>query len=148
MAVSTGFNAVIKLLTGGTCTCTNDVIDVTGGTCTTVGYLDSYTLNDSLETIDVTSFGDKVRKSIPGFPAVSLDMSGSYNYADSSQAAIWSESMAASHATKIFNIYESGSKMTFKGYITSVSAGSSVGSKSTFSATATGTAIPSTCTVA
>lgn len=148
MAVSTGFNAVIKAVTGATCTTTNDQISISGGSCTTVGYLDSYTINDSLELIDVTAFGDKVRKNIPSFPTYTMDMSGSYNYADTQQAAVWSNTRGTStRAEKVYTIAESGSKTTVKGYISGASQGSSVGGKSTFSATMTLTLIPKTCAV-
>lgn len=147
MAVSTGFDAVVKLVDGATCTTTNDQISIANGTCTTIGYLDSYTLNDSLELIDVTSFGDKVRKNIPGFPGYTLSMSGSYNYADASQEEIWDELRGTSaRAEKTLRIHEDGSVTTVKGYISGGSQGSSVGGKSTFSAEMTLTLIPKTTT--
>lgn len=145
MAVSTGFNAELKTVTGATCTTTNDQISISGGTCTTIGYLDSYTLTDSLELIDVTAFGDGLRKNIPGFPGYSLSMSGSYNYADAGQASFWAEVHGTSaRAERTLRIHESGSVTTVKGYTSGVSQGSSVGGKSTFSADMTLTLIPKT----
>ena len=147
MAVSTGFDAVVKLVTGATCTTTNDQISISGGTCTAIGYLDSYTINDSLELIDTTAFGDKVRKNIPGFPGYTMSMSGSYDYANPSQVTIWGELRGtAARTPKTLRIKENGSNTTVKGYFSGGSQGSSVGGKSTFSAEMTLTLIPKTTT--
>jgi hypothetical protein len=144
MAVSTGFNASIYLLSGGTCTITSDKLSVSGGTCTLIGDLDTYTKNTTLETIDTTAFGDSVRKVIPGFPGANISMSGSYNFANASQAAIWTEIEATSHTAKCINIKESGAHTWVKGYFTACNSGSSVGSKSTLSAEFACITIPST----
>ena len=144
MAVSTGFNAYLYTWTGGTCTTSNDKLSITGGTCTLIGYLDSYSKNTSLETIDTTSFGDRVRKVIPGFPAANVSMSGTYNYADTAQAALWTDIEATTHTEKIINVKESGSHTVMKGYFTAVNSGSSVGSKSSFAAEFTSNTIPNT----
>jgi hypothetical protein len=134
MAVSTGFNAVLATVTGGTCTTTNDQISLSGGTCTTIGYLDTYNLNSSLEVIDVTAFGDKLRKNIPGFPGYTLSMSGSYDYANAGQKSFWDEVYGTTARTsRVLQIKEQGSVTTVKGYVTGVAQGSSVGGKSTFS---------------
>jgi hypothetical protein len=144
MAVSTGFNAYLYLITGGTCTTTNDKLSLTGGTCTLVGYLDSYSKNTSLETIDTTSFGDRVRKVIPGFPGANVSLSGTYNYSDASQAALWTDIEAVTHTEKVLKVKESGSNTIMKGYFTAVNSGSSVGSKSSFAAEYTSNTIPNT----
>ena len=145
MAVSTGFNAVLKTVTGGTCTTTNDQISLSGGTCTAIGYIDSYTLNSSLELVDVTAFGDKLRKNVTGFPGYTLSMSGSYDYANTGQKSFWDEVYGTSARTaRVLQIAENGSTTTVKGYVTGASQGSSVGGKSTFSADMTLTLIPKT----
>lgn len=145
MGVSTGFAAELNLWTGGTCTLSNDKLTISGGTCTLIGYLDSYSLPTTRETIDVTSFGDKVRKVIPGFPSATVSMSGSYNFADTAQAAIWTEIEGGNSAVeKILKIVETGSNTVVKGYFTSATRGSSVGSKSTFSAEFSSNTLPNT----
>jgi len=149
MAVSTGFNAVLQTLTGGTCSTTNDQISVTGGTWAAIGFLDTYTLNDTIEQIDVTAFGDKVRKNVPSFPGFTLSMSGSYDYANAGQKSFWDEVHGtAARATRVFRILEAGSATTVKGYTSGASAGSSVGGKSTFSAEVNVILIPKTTTAA
>jgi hypothetical protein len=145
MAVSTGFLATLKTWTGGTCTLSNDKLSITGGTCTTIGYLDTYSKNTSRETIDTTAFGDKIRKVIPGFPSATVSLSGTYNYADTAQAAIWTEIEGGVTAVeKIIKISEAGSNTVLKGYFTAANSGSSVGSKSTFAAEFTSNTLPNT----
>jgi len=145
MAVSTGFNATLVAVVGASETVTGDQIAITGGTCTVIGYLDTYTLNDTIEQIDVTSFGDKVRKNVPGFPGFTLSMSGSYDYGDVRQKAIVDEMHGtAARTEKILRIKENGSVTTVKGYYSGMSQGSSVGGKSTFSAEMNLTLIPRT----
>jgi hypothetical protein len=145
MAVSTGFIATLKTWTGGTCTLSNDKLTIANGTCTTIGYLDTYSMPISRETIDTTAFGDKVRKVIPGFPSATVSMSGTYNYADTAQAAIWTEVEGGTTAVeKIIKIVEQGSNTVLKGYFTGATSGSSVGSKSTFSAEFTSNTLPNT----
>lgn len=145
MAVSTGFIAAVKTWSGGTCTLSNDKLTISGGTCTLIGYLDTYSMNISREVIDTTAFGDKVRKNLVGFPAATASMSGTYDYANTAQAAIWTDVQSGTSATeKILKIIEQGSNTVMKGYFTAANAGSSVGSKSTFSAEFTSNTIPNT----
>ena len=145
MAASTGFVAELMLWTDGTCTCTNDKLTITVGTCTLIGYLDNYTKNTSRAVIDVTAFGDAVSKVIPGLPAATVSMSGTYDYADTSQIAIWTEIEGGTTAVeKIIKINESGSNTVMRGYFTAANSGSSVGSKTTFAAEFTSNTLPNT----
>lgn len=144
MAESSGFDASIYYLSAnGTCTCSSDRFYFTGGTCTKIGDLNSYTKNFSRETIDVTEFGDKVRKVIPGFPNATLSGSGTYNYADAAQAAIHTAMEATSSPSQMVLILKEKNIRTFmKGYLTADNSGSSVGSVSSFSFEFTSNSIP------
>jgi predicted secreted protein len=145
MAASTGFDASIYNWTGGTCTTALDKLSITGGTCTKIGDLDSYTKNFTRETIDVTAFGDKIRKVISGFPSASVSGSGSFNFADAQQVAIHTAMESTSAQTeKILILKESGCHTVMKGYITGDSSGSSVGGKSTFSFEFASNTVPNT----
>jgi hypothetical protein len=149
MAVSTGFNAKIELVTGGTCTITNDTYSTAPtGTAAVVGYIDSYTINSSLELIDTTAFGDKVRKNVPGFPGYTMSMSGSYDFADTQQKAIWDEmNKTTTRVPMLFKVTENKAITWVKGYLTGAAQGSSVGGKSTFSADLSLVLIPRTCSL-
>lgn len=146
MANSTGFDASIYYLsTGGTCTLSSDKLSISGGTCTLIGYLNSYTKNFTRETIDVSSFGDKIRKVMPGFPSASLSGSGTFNFADTGQAAFHTLMESTSTPTeKVLILKESGCHTVMKGYITADNSGSSVGSASSFSFEFASNTIPNT----
>ena len=151
MAISTGFDAVFKILTAstGTCTVTSDQLALTIGTCTAIGAIDNYTMSNSNEEIDITAFGDKLRKKVLGFPNYSITLSGSFNYADTSQKAIWDLLVTSGAQTaRVYRIHESGAIHTIKAYCKASSSGSSVGGRTTFSAELMPVYIPKTCTKA
>jgi len=141
--VGTGFGVVIKLVTGGTCTTTNDVISITGGTCTTIPYLDSYGDNGSMAMIDYTGFGDKITKQIPGIPSITLDFGGGLDLTDASQLAFWNSLSCTTKATRIIKVTDGGKTATHKGYVTGRQTGSTPTGKSTFSSSMTDVALPS-----
>lgn len=140
--VTTGFDVIIKLVAGGTCTTTNDVISITGGTCTAIPYLDSYSFNGSRSMIDYTGFGDKIAKNIPGMPALTVDFSGGLDLTNASQLAFMKALSCSTPATRIMQIYEGTVKTTVKGYVSGQSSGSTPTGKSTFSASIQATALP------
>lgn len=141
--VGTGFDVVIKLVTGATCTTTNDVISVTLGTCTTIPYLDSYSDNGSMAMIDYTGFGDKITKQLPGIPSISLDFGGGLDLSNAAQLSFWNSLSCTTKATRIIKITDGGKTATHKGYVTGRQTGSTPTGKSTFSANITCVALPS-----
>ena len=143
--VTTGFDVVVKLVSGGTCSCSNDVTSLSGGTCTAIPYLDSYGLNGSRSMIDYTGFGDKIAKNLPGMPALTLDFSGGLDLTDASQLAFWNGLACSAPAQRMLKVWDGGKKITVKGYLTGTQTGSSPTGKSTFSASISATQLPKTC---
>lgn len=147
--IDNGFEGAVKAITGGTCTYTNDQISVSGGTCTVIGSLNNYTLNGSLEVLDATSFGDKLRKNITGFPSFTFSAAGYYDYSDAQQKAVWDDIVStATRTEKTYRVHGKKSIHTIKGYNTSGSHNNAVGSVATFNMEMTLTYIPKTCTKA
>lgn len=154
MAATSGFNVKFYRLTGGTSVCTNDKYSRAGGTtvCTAIPYIDSYSVDQSMETIEVTGFGDRFKKNVAGFPSYTLQFSGALDLSNAAQAALYNQ-MACSATTRVqqvIRINDGNMKSTHRGWLTGVGTGSSVGSKSTFSATLMPTILPTTlaaCTV-
>lgn len=147
--IGSGFDGSVKVITGGTCTTTNDQISVTGGTCTVIGSLNNYSVNGSLEVLDATSFGDKLRKNIPGFPSFSFSAAGYFDYSDTQQKAVWDDIIStATRSEKTYRIHDKKSVHTIKGYHTAATHTNAVGSVSTFNMEMTLTYIPKTCTKA
>jgi len=143
--VKTGFDVIIKLVSGGTCSCSNDVTSLTGGTCTKIPYLDSYSYNGTMGTIDYTSFGDKINKVMPGMPGLTVDFSGGLDLSDASQLNFWEGLACTSKIQRMIKIHDGGKKITVKGYLSGVTAGSTPSGKSTFSASLAATQLPKTC---
>jgi hypothetical protein len=143
--VSTGFDVIVKLVSGGTCSCSSDVTSLTGGTCTKIPYLDSYSLNGSRSLIDYTGFGDKIAKSLPGMPALTLDFSGGLDLTDASQLAFWNGLSCSIPALRMLKVHDGGKKITVKGYLSGTQTGSTPTGKSTFSASISATQLPKTC---
>lgn len=141
--VTTGFDVTIKLVSGGTCTTTADVISLSGGTCTTIPYLDSYSYNGSRTMIPYTGFGDKIEKQIPGMPALTVDFSGGLDLTNAAQLAFWNHLSCSTPATRLIRITDGGKTMTVKGYVSGQQNGSTTGGKSTFSASIQAIALPS-----
>lgn len=88
MAVQTGKDTSIFLVTQGTCTVASDVITLTLGTCTKMGFLSSYTLNSNRAELDNGAFGDLIKKSIHGIYSGTFSASGQYDPADTTQDAV------------------------------------------------------------
>jgi hypothetical protein len=145
MSVATGFDVIIKLVSGGTCTCSNDVTSLSGGTCTKVPYLDSYGLNGSIAMLDVSSFGDKISKVVPGMPSATLDFSGGLDLTDPTQLGFWNNLSCSSKIQRMLKAWDGGKKITVKGYLTGQQIGSTPTGKSTFSASLSLTQLPRTC---
>lgn len=145
MAVATGFDVILKIVTGGTCTCTGDVISLSAGTCTKVAYLDSYALNGSRSMIETTAFGDKIAKVVPGMPSLTFDFSGGLDFADANQLAFWNNLACSTPAMRTMKIWDGGKKITVKGHVSGQQLGSSPTGKSTFSASIGCTHLPKTC---
>jgi hypothetical protein len=144
MSVATGFDVIIKIVTGATCTCTNDQISIATGTCTKIPYLDSYSMAPSRAMIDTTGFGDKITKVIPGIPSYTLDFGGGLDLTDSTQLALWNGFSCTTPASRTLRIYDGGKKITVKGYLTGSQIGSSPTGKSTFTANLSMTHLPKT----
>lgn len=145
MAVTTGFDITMKILTGGTCTCSSDALTITGATCTTLPYMDSYTVNGSIENIDVTAFGDKIRKRAYGFPEVSADFSGGLDLTNAVQLAFANSLTCSTRIPRILRIGDGGKTTTIKGLVSGHTRGGSVGGKSTFSGSISATYLVKTC---
>jgi len=143
--VGTGFDVVIKLVSGGACTCSGDITSLAGGTCTKIPYLDSYSYNGSMGTIDYTSFGDKINKVMPGMPALTVDFSGGLDLTDTTQLNFWNGLACSTKAQRMIKIWDGGKKITVKGYLSGVTSGSTPSGKSTFSASLSATQLPKTC---
>jgi hypothetical protein len=143
--VATGFDVIIKLVSGGTCTCSNDVTSLAGGTCTKIPYLDSYSNNWSMAMIDYTGFGDKVTKQLPGIPSGTLDFSGGLDLSDASQLDFWNGISCTTKRQRMFKIHDGGKKITVKGYLSGTQIGSTPTGKSTFGGSISATQLPKTC---
>lgn len=63
------------------------VVLVSGGT-TLVGWITEWSLDKSLETVDTTSFGNNNRTRIPSIKEANGSFTGSFDDADTAQAAI------------------------------------------------------------
>jgi hypothetical protein len=132
--ITTGFDVTVKALTGGACTCTADVILVTGGTCTTIPYLDSYDTPWTRERIPYTAFGDKIDKKLPGMPSVTISISGGLDLTNAQQLAIYNGLVCSTPTQKIWKIKDGGKTFTWKGWIAGSGTGSTPNGKSTFKA--------------
>lgn len=144
--VTTGFDVTIKIVSAGTCTTTSDQISLSGGTCTAIPYIDTYSMSGNVDMIDYTAFGDKIKKVVPGFPGSQLQFSGGLDLTDTNQLAFWNMLTCSTKVTRLMRVYENKKCITFRGYCSGVQLGSSVGGKSTFSATIDANLLPKTCT--
>jgi hypothetical protein len=142
---SLGFNWLVKLVCGGTCTtCSTDadVMRVCGGTCTTIGGMDNLDFGGTKEMIDVTAFEDTMTKNVPG--RISLDainFSGNYDSGDTKQKTIvgdiFHEAKVCGTAADIRSITATDitnkRRHYVRGYVNSVKIGVPVKGKGTFS---------------
>ena len=140
--ITTGFNVTIKRLTGGTCTCTGDVISVSNGTCTAIPYLDSYDAPWTRELIPYTGFGDKIAKNVPGMPSLTITFSGGLDLTNAQQLAIYNGIVCSSVVPMILKIADGGKNFTHRGYVTGSGTGSTPNGKSTFNASFACTHLP------
>jgi len=146
MAVTTGYNVTIKELTAGTCSCSSGVLTITGATCTTLPYMDTYSYDESIGTIETTSFGDVLSQIVDGFPTFTVTASGGLDLTDARQLAFANNAACStSRRARILRIVDGGKTHTFRGRITGHSRGGSVGGKSTFSVSLQLTHLPKTC---
>lgn len=145
MAVTTGYDVTMKILTGGTCTCSSDVHSITGATCTSLPYMDTYSINGSVENIDTTAFGDKVRKKVYGFPEVSIDFSGGLDLTNAVQLAFANALTCSTKIARVVRIVDGGKTTTARGLVSGHTRGGSVGGKSTFSGSVALTHLLKTC---
>jgi hypothetical protein len=113
MAVQTGKDTSIYLVTQGTCTVSSDVITLTLGTCTKIGYLSSYTLNSNRAELDNGAFGDLIKKSIHGIYSGTFSASGQYDPEENSQDAIRSAQEAGT-STVLIRLKKTGETKTFR----------------------------------
>lgn len=143
--VADAFNVTLKVITGGTCSCSSDVLTITGGTCTALPYQTTIGHNGTRDLLDYTAFGDKIRKNKPGFPGLSLDISGYLDLSNAVQLGIWNSQTCSTPATRVMRYYDGNKTVTVKGYLGAVTGGHSVGAISTFSTTLTATMLPKTC---
>jgi hypothetical protein len=143
--VATGFDVIIKIVSGGTCACSGDVTSLTGGTCTKIPYLDSYDFPWSRALIEYTGFGDNIAKNLPGMPTVNLNFSGGLDLTDSTMLAFWNGIVCSAPAQKMLKVRDGGKIITAKGYLTGLQIGSTPSGKSTFSANVSLTQLPKTC---
>jgi hypothetical protein len=140
--VSTGFSVTMKILTGGTCSCSGDVISVTNGTCTTIPYIDTYDAPWTRELIPYTGFGDKIAKNLPGMPSLEISFSGGLDLTNAVQLALYNGLVCSSPTTRILKVLDGGKTFTHRGYITGSGTGSSAAGKSTFNAKLNCTHLP------
>jgi hypothetical protein len=140
--VTTGFAVTVKALTGGTCTCTADVISVATGTCTAIPYLDSYDAPWARELIEYTGFGDKIAKRLSGMPSVTISISGGLDLSNAQQLAIYNGLVCSTPTQKIWKIADGGKTFTWKGWVTGSGTGSTPNGKSTFKAEMAVTMLP------
>ena len=145
MSVGTGFDVIIKLVSGGTCACSGDVTSLTGGTCTKIPYLDSYSLSWDRAMIDITAFGDKIAKVVPGMPSASMDFGGGLDLTDSTMLGFWNAIACSTPAQRMLKVWDGGKKITVKGHVTGAQTGSSPSGKSTFTAKFSPTQLLKTC---
>jgi hypothetical protein len=144
-----GYSGTLKRVTGGTCTCTNDVWAGGGGTCTctTLGSINSYTINATTNAEAFNALGDYVEKAVPLMSSFELNVSGGFDYADVPQKAYWDNIVAVTaHASEKIRITDTKARHTMKGYITAASIGGTAQGLGTFSATFKLTLFPKTCT--
>ncbi len=147
-----GYSGVLKRITGGTCTCTNDVLSGGGGTCTctTIGSLNTYGLSGSTAMNNFNAFGDFVEKAVPGLSSFEFTFSGGFDYADVPQKAYWDNVVATTtaHASEKFRITSTKAKHTFKGYISSAQIQEKADGLGTVTGTIKVTVFPKTCNAA
>lgn len=143
-----GYSGTLKRITGGTCTCTSDVLSGTGGTCTctAIGCLNSYQFSASTNANTFNAFGDYVEKAVPGLSSFEFTASGGFDYADVPQKAYWDNVVSTSvHTTEKIRITDTKARHIFKGYITSAQIGATADGLGTFSVTFKLTLFPKTC---
>lgn len=143
--VANSFNTTLKILTGGSCSCSSDVLTITGATCTALPYMSTINYNGTRDLLDYTSFGDKIRKNTPGFPGLTLDLSGYLDLSNSVQLALWNSQTCSSPTTRVVRFNDGNKTVTVKGYLGAVTGGHSVGAISTFSTSLSATMLPKTC---
>jgi hypothetical protein len=143
-----GYSGVIKRVTGGTCTCANDVYGYGGGTCTcaTMGSINSYQLTSNTNAETFNAFGDMVEKGVPLMSSYELTMSGGFDYGDTQQKAYWDNIISTSaHASEKLRITDTKAKHTVKAYLTQAQVGAAAAGLGTFSATWKIILFPKTC---
>ena len=119
MAVTTGYNVTMKILTGGTCTCSSGVHSITGATCTALPYMDSYSYDQSLSMIDTTAFGDVLNQVVDGFPTYTVNFSGGLDLTNAAQLAFANNATCStSRIPRVVRIVDGGKTNTFRGRIT------------------------------
>lgn len=127
---SLGYNWLLKLHTGATCTACSadaDAIRFTVGTCTTIGGCDNFDIGGTREMIDVTAFEDTIMKNVPGrINQDAITFSGTFDGVCSTQKTlqgdIFHEGVVASAATvRVFNATDTVNKrkLSWKGYVNS-----------------------------
>lgn len=97
----------------------------------TVGYIDSFVLNVTLENDDITAFGDKAHKRVHTLMDWSMDASGTLDTADTQQAALLDQFKTGGTPAPAEVRGYTGSSTYWVGsaLLTSVSINSAVGSK-------------------
>jgi hypothetical protein len=145
MAVTTGVDVTMKILTGGTCTCSSGVLSITGATCTALPYMDTYSEDFSIEQLDTTGFNDTLRQSVDGFFAGTASFSGGLDLTNAVQLAFRNAMACTARKPRVLRVYDGGKTTTLRGRVTGHTKGSGVGSKSTFGGTIQLTHFPKTC---
>lgn len=146
-----GYSGTLKRITGGTCTCSSDVLGGGGGTCTctAIGSLNSYTLTANTNVNPFNAFGDYVEKVVPALSSYEFTFSGGFDYGDTAQKAFWDNIVLTSvHQTEKFRITSTKAKYTFKGYITAQSVQETAAGLGVVNGTIKLTVFPKTCNAA
>ncbi len=151
-AVSTtidhGFDGSLKLLTGGTCTCTGDKISISGGTCSTIGEMNQFDMTVSKAMLSANKLGDRFDKKVPGFASGNFSASGQSDLKDAQQKALWDLILNVSSDTaKVFRYSGTKTKGTLKGYVNQAGTGLGGGALGTFNFTVELTHFPTVCAV-
>ena len=143
--VTNGATVTLKLLTGGSCACSGDVLTITTPTCTAIPYMNAVTHNGTRDMYDYTGFNDKIRKMTPGMPSVTVDLSGYLDLSNSVQLGLWNSQSCSTPTQRIFRYYDGNKTITVKGYLNGFTGGYSVGALTTAQTSLTATYLPKTC---
>lgn len=100
------------------------------GTTERPAYIDNWTLNAEIGTVEVTAFGESARSYVSTLRGWSVTCGGTLDKSDTDQDAVLDLIAATSSPSAVsLRLYDSSSYWSGSGYLTSVSINSQVGDK-------------------